>query len=159
MHQYFLHGVVAFFGFLMKTSKIATIFHFGRPSLPSARQFNSGFKFSTNFYKTICKKPQTFLFVVQFQRKKPHSKLLHRTYKGRRELKSPQRPTELDDLLDFEKAAQHRQKTQLLCLLPNCPIFEKVTKTIFILTRQPSAHSDKRQQTLKNWLSCRQQEL
>ena len=52
--------------------------------------------FCTIFTKTIAKKPEKFLIVAQFQRRKPHSKL---RYKGRRGLKGPRRPAEPSDLL------------------------------------------------------------
>ena len=61
--------------------------------------------FSTTFTKTIAKKPELSLFVVQVQRRKPHLKL---QYKGRRELKDPRWPTEPSHLLYFEKTARLR---------------------------------------------------
>ena len=58
---------------------MATVLNSGPSNLPATRQFSSSF--STNFYRKNSKKPKKFLFVVQFQRRKPHSKLLHMTIK------------------------------------------------------------------------------
>ena len=44
---------------------------------------------SYNFYKKLQKSPKIFLFVVQFQRRKPHSKLLHMTIKRQPRAKKP----------------------------------------------------------------------
>ena len=76
------------------------------------------------FLQKQFKRPKLTLFVVQFQRRKPDSKLLHMTIKRPTRAKRFRRPTKSSDLLDFEEAARLRQQPQLLGVFSQRPEFE-----------------------------------
>ena len=58
---------------------------------------------SYNFLQKITKKPKVFFFVVQFQRRKPHSKLLYKTLKKPPMTKRPPKTDGMEQLTLFRE--------------------------------------------------------
>ena len=95
------------------------------------------FFFFLQFFTKRLQKPKTF--VVQFQGRKPHSKL---QYKGRRGLKGPRRPTKPSNSLQFKEAARLFQEPQLLPPYFSSPRPEPLPEDALIVACQPRIASN-----------------
>ena len=87
MHHHLLLKIIALFDSQIRRARWLRFFTVDDPAY--ALLANSAPTFLQIFTKKIATQPELFLFVVLLQRRKPYSKLLHKTYKRPPRAKRP----------------------------------------------------------------------
>ena len=116
MHHHLPPKNIALFDSQLCRARWLRFFSVDNPAY--AQLANSAPTFLQVFTKKIATQPKLFLFLVQLQRRKPYSKLLHKTYKRPPTAKRPTTTARAGRLPQFRESRPTPQTTADFPLFP-----------------------------------------